>query len=74
MLWAFSTADRADPYFFETLTDRLVSSLEQVQDKHQSIKNLKNLGSAQSVSHRIKPQVCVPSLIGFGGITVSFHY
>jgi len=57
MLWAFSTADRADPYFFEILTDRLVSRMEKQTDTPQVIKGGKNFGSTPFETLRIKPQV-----------------
>lgn len=57
MLWAFSTADRADQYFFEILTDRLVSCMEKQQNTRPFVKVAKSSGSAPSVELRIKPQV-----------------
>ena len=65
MLWAFSTAGRADPYFFEVLTDRLVSCMEHPQDKHRSGKISKHIGSGSLVAHPIKPQVRLGTALTF---------
>jgi len=58
MLWAFSTADRADTDFFEILTERLVSSMEQQQvQSKQGTKLSKNSRMIPSDGITIKPQV-----------------